>query len=226
MPQVRAAIDDASIVRRRCPPKPRSARACRCLVRHVLRLHDLTKRRVVRVMHRGIEQRPWLGARQQRGHRGGHEIAIIPVVGGGIGGAAFARPPCRSAAAVRTSSLSAARAQTRSCSPPDTLVFLRSGYRSVSSRNSPPMVSTASATISLSPAGIAVAEHGGEIVDLLQRRAGAVALIGLRAVAHRREIGDEIASGPARTDRDRTPDRNAPPPDRSCRSGRRENTAR
>ena len=39
---------------------------------------------------------------------------------------------------------------------------------------------------------MAVAEHGGEIVDLLQRRAGAVALIGLRAVADRREIGHEI----------------------------------
>src|SRR5438034_793578 len=57
---------------------------------------------------------------------------------------------------VRTTSLRAMRARLRSTSPPETLVFLRSGYRSVNSRNSWPMVSTASATTSLPPAGAGV----------------------------------------------------------------------
>jgi hypothetical protein len=42
------------------------------LMREMLRLHDLAQRRVMRIMHGGVEQRPRFGARQQRGHRGSH----------------------------------------------------------------------------------------------------------------------------------------------------------
>src|ERR1700733_3067016 len=58
------------------------------LLRHVLRLHHLAQRGVVRIMYRWIEQRPSLGCRQHRGHRGGHEIAIILVIGRRFGGPA------------------------------------------------------------------------------------------------------------------------------------------
>ena len=80
--------------------------------------------------------------------------------------------------------------------------------------------------MSLSPAGIAVAEHGGEVVDFLQRRAGAIVLIGLHAVADRRQIGDEIAPvlrGKAEVEHPIEMRHHLVV---SCRSGRRGNTAR
>jgi len=40
-------------------------------------------------MDRGIEQRPGLGAGQQRGHGGDHQVAIILVFGRCVGEAAF-----------------------------------------------------------------------------------------------------------------------------------------
>src|SRR5882757_9700284 len=57
--------------------------------RGVLCPQDLPQSSVVSVMDRGIEQRPWLGAGQQRGHGGDHQVAIILVFGRGVGEAAF-----------------------------------------------------------------------------------------------------------------------------------------
>src|SRR5438045_1768919 len=49
------------------------------LTLRVPRLQDLPQSRVVGVVDSGIEQRPRLSADQQRGHRGDHQVAIIPV---------------------------------------------------------------------------------------------------------------------------------------------------
>ena len=195
-------------------------------VRHVLRLHDLPQRRVVRIMHRGIEQRPRFGAGQQRRAPRQPSDSDSFCSRRRRRKSGRRRPPYRFAASVSTSSLSAARASTRSCSPPDTLVFFRSGYCSVSSRSSLPMVSTASATISLSPAGIAVSSTVVKSLISFSDGAGAVALIGLHAVADRREIGDEILLVLRRQTEIEHPIEMRRPPDRSCRSGRHENTAR
>ena len=143
------------------------------------------------VVNGGIEQRPWLGACQQRGHRSGHEIAIESVVRGRIVDSAF-----------RHGHVDAPQGQDD---------FLERGARKAALLFSARDAGVLAIGIALGQLAqfkadgvdrerddVLVAcrnragQHAGKIVDLLQRCAGAITLIGQCAVADRGEIGDEI----------------------------------
>src|SRR6266852_4486973 len=175
---------------------PRSSdldlRGDRASARGVLCPQDLPQSRVVSVMDRGIEQRPWLGASQQRRHGGDHQVAIILVFGRGVGEAAFGGGDIDAAQGedeflerdTRESALLLAARYAGVLSIGIAFGQLTQfvAYGVNRKRDDLPVVGRNCRS-----------KHEAEIVDLLEHGPGAVALIGPHAVAYRGEIGDQIA---------------------------------
>ena len=152
---------------------------------------DLPQSRVVSVMDRGIEQRPWLGAGQQRGHGRDHQVAIILVFGRCVGEAAF-----------RGGDIDAAQRQDEFLEGDtrESAFLLAARYAGVLSigiafgqfTQFVAMVSTASATISRSLAGTAVPSTRLKSLISLSTAPAPCAHRAARR-RYRGEIGDQIA---------------------------------
>ena len=145
----------------------------------------------MRIMHRRIEQRPRLGTHQQRRYCGSHQIAIIPVARSRVGS-----PSLRDGYIDPTQSKDEFF-QSRTREDPLLLATRHAGVLAIGILFGE-FTQFLTDRVDGERHNVLVtrwncrSENRGEIVDLLQGRAGAIVLVWSRAVSDCSQVGHEI----------------------------------